>query len=596
MFSGTTEGRRFSKKLAELGVAVTVCVATPLGAEEQGEMAGITVHAGRLQPDAMAALLAGADLCVDATRNIRAAAVQAGVEYRRLLRAQSPLPPGCAVFETAAQAAEYLAGTEGNILLATGAKELAVFAGLEPARLYPRVLPTPEGIAACEAANVPHRNIIAMQGPFSLALNKALITQFQIRYLVTGNTNFSVLQGDFAMVTLIGMGSGKWEALSAQAQQAVRRAGLVFGAKRLLAGLPADCTARQFALYQPADILETLAQNPGQDAAVLYSGDTGFYSGASGLLTPLRALGIPARVYPGVSSIQLLSAALGRPWQDWKLVSAHGCACDPVAECMMNRSVFFLTGGTETPASLCQKLTDAGMGEAHGVVGENLGTEAEAIRYGSAAELAGQSFAPLSVLLVENFDLPQLRAPGFPDESFIRSEVPMTKQEVRAAALAKLAVMPTDTLWDVGAGTGSVSVELALAAPKGRVYAVECEPDACELIRKNRAKFHACNLILIEGRAPDVLADLPAPDAVFIGGTKGGMEAVLDEVLGKNPNARICISAIALETLGAAIAALTARGLTAEVTQIAVSRTKPAGRLHLLMANNPIFLITGTRK
>lgn len=216
------------------------------------------------------------------------------------------------------------------------------------------------------------------------------------------------------MVTLIGMGSGKWEALSAQAQQAVRSAGLVFGAKRLLAGLPADCTARQFALYQPADILETLAQNPGQDAAVLYSGDTGFYSGASGLLTPLRALGIPARVYPGVSSIQMLSAALGRPWQDWKLVSAHGCACDPVAECMMNRSVFFLTGGTETPASLCQKLTDAGMGEAHGVVGENLGTEAEAIRYGSAAELAGRSFAPLSVLLVENFDLPQLRAPGLP--------------------------------------------------------------------------------------------------------------------------------------------------------------------------------------
>ena len=228
------------------------------------------------------------------------------------------------------------------------------------------------------------------------------------------------------MVTLIGMGSGKWEALSAQAQQAVRSAGLVFGAKRLLVGLPPECTARQFALYQPADILETLAQNSGQDAAVLYSGDTGFYSGASGLLTPLRALGIPARVYPGVSSIQLLSAALGRPWQDWKLVSAHGCACDPVAECMMNRSVFFLTGGTETPASLCQKLTDAGMGEAHGVVGENLGTEAEAIRYGSAAELAGQSFAPLSVPLVENFDLPQLRAPGFPDESFIRSEVPMT--------------------------------------------------------------------------------------------------------------------------------------------------------------------------
>ena len=193
VFSGTTEGRRFSQKLAAMGAEVTVCVATPLGAEEQGEMAGITVHAGRLLPDAMAALLAGADLCVDAThpyavdvtRNIRAAAAQAGVEYRRLLRAQSPLPEGCAVFETAAQAAAYLAGTAGNVLLATGAKELAAFAALDPARLYPRVLPTPEGIAACEAANIPHRNIIAMQGPFSRQLNKVLIEQFHIRYLVT---------------------------------------------------------------------------------------------------------------------------------------------------------------------------------------------------------------------------------------------------------------------------------------------------------------------------------------------------------------------------------------------------------------------------
>ena len=286
----------------------------------------------------------------------------------------------------------------------------------------------------------------------------------------------------------------------------------------------------------------------------------------------------------------------GRSWQEWKLVSAHGCACDPVAECMTNKAVFFLTGGTETPATLCRKLAAAGMGAAHGVVGENLGTEAEAIRYGSAAELAGQNFAPLSVLLVENFDLPQFRSQGWPDEAFTRGDVPMTKQEVRAAALAKLAVTPTDTLWDVGAGTGSVSVELALAAPKGRVYAVECEPDACALIRKNREKFRAYNLTLIEGKAPEALDGLPAPDAVFIGGTKGGMEAVLDAVLTKNAAARICISAIALETLSAAITALTARGLTAEVTQIAVSRTKPAGRLHLLMANNPTFLITGTRK
>ena len=193
MFSGTTEGRRFSKKLAELGVAVTVCVATPLGAEEQGEMAGITVHAGRLQPDAMAALLAGADLCidathpyaVDATKNIRTACAAAGVEYHRLLRAESPLPAGSMVFASAAHAAGFLARTQGNVLLATGAKELSAFAVLEPARLFPRVLPTREGIAACEEADIPHKNIIAMQGPFSYALNRALMEQFAIRFLVT---------------------------------------------------------------------------------------------------------------------------------------------------------------------------------------------------------------------------------------------------------------------------------------------------------------------------------------------------------------------------------------------------------------------------
>ena len=212
-----------------------------------------------------------------------------------------------------------------------------------------------------------------------------------------------------------------------------------------------------------------------------------------------------------------------------------------------------------------------------------------------ARELAEQTFAPLSVLLIEREALPSRRTPGLPDEAFIRGAVPMTKQEVRAAALAKLAVAPTDILWDVGAGTGSVSVELALAAPAGQVYAVECDPEACALIQQNREKFAAYNLTLIEGKAPEALDMLPAPDAVFIGGTKGNMDAVVDAVLHKNPAARLCITAIALETLSAAVTALTAHGLSAEVTQIAVNRTKTAGSLHLLMANNPVFLITGAR-
>ena len=399
-------------------------------------------------------------------------------------------------------------------------------------------------------------------------------------------------------VTLIGMGSGQPENLTLQGLAALRQADLILGARRLLAVLPAGCTENRAAAYRPDEVAELLQTSGAENAVLVYSGDTGFYSGASAMMEKLEALGVRARVLPGLSSVQLLAAAVGRPWQDWTLVSAHGCACDPVAECLTagGKPVFFLTGGAETPASLCGRLAAAGLGDAHVLVGEELGRAEEKILFGTAQEFAQKQFASLSVLLVEHLPQPPRRVPGFPDEAFHRGEVPMTKQEVRAAALAKLAVQPGDTLWDVGAGTGSVSVELALAAPRGHVYAVECDPEACGLIRQNRETFHACNLTLVEGRAPAALADLPAPDAVFIGGTKGGMEAVVDTVLARNPNARICISAIALETLSAAVAALTAHGLAAEVTQIAVSRTRPAGRLHLLMANNPIFLITGERK
>ena len=325
---------------------------------------------------------------------------------------------------------------------------------------------------------------------------------------------------------------------------------------------------------------------------LVYSGDTGFYSGASAMMEKLEALGVRARVLPGLSSIQLLAAALGRPWQGWNLVSAHGRTCDPVAECMQGRPTFFLTGGSEDPATLCAQLAAEGFGDVQAVVGQCLGTPEEKIFRGSVKELAAGRFNSLSVLLVEAAEVLPRRAPGLPDEAFERGDVPMTKQEVRAAVLAKLAVRPEDILWDVGAGTGSVSVELALAAPRGRVYAVECDPEACALIRQNKEKFAVRNLTLVEGTAPAALENLPAPDAVFIGGTKGNLAAVVEAALARNPAARVCISAIALETLSAAVAALTAHGLQAEVCQISVSRAKAAGKLHLLMANNPIFLIT----
>lgn len=394
-------------------------------------------------------------------------------------------------------------------------------------------------------------------------------------------------------VTLIGMGSGQPENLTLQGLAALRQADLILGARRLLAVLPAGCTENRAAAYRPDEVAELLQTSGAENAVLVYSGDTGFYSGASSMMEKLEALGVRARVLPGLSSIQLLAAALGRPWQGWNLVSAHGRTCDPVAECMQGRPTFFLTGGSEDPATLCAQLAAEGFGDVQAVVGQCLGTPEEKLFRGSVKELAAGRFNSLSVLLVEAAEVLPRRAPGLPDEAFERGDVPMTKQEVRAAVLAKLAVRPEDILWDVGAGTGSVSVELALAAPRGRVYAVECRPEGCALIKANREKFRTRNLVLVERLAPAALSDLPAPDAVFIGGSKGSLAAIVDAALDKNPDARICVSAIALETLSAAVAALTAKGRTVQVSQIAVSRAKAVGGLHLMMAQNPIYLITG---
>lgn len=194
VFGGTTEGRRLSRALAAAGVPVTVSVATAYGAALEGAAEGLTVRTGRLEADGMAALLAGAALCVDATHpyarlasaNIRAACRMAGVRCLRLLRPASPLPPDALTAADAAGAARLLAGTEGRVLLATGAKELDAFAALAGSgRLYARVLPACAALEACRAAGIPAGNIVAMQGPFSRELNAALLRQFGIRWLVT---------------------------------------------------------------------------------------------------------------------------------------------------------------------------------------------------------------------------------------------------------------------------------------------------------------------------------------------------------------------------------------------------------------------------
>ena len=192
IFGGTTEGRELSRLLSEAGASVTVCVATEYGGEEQGSVPGVEIRVGPVSAEEKQRLLHDAELCVDAThpyarhvtQSVKAACEAAGTEYLRLLRPASETGDTLS-FDSAAETAAWLNEREGRVLLTTGAKELSAFAALDPERLFPRVLPSHEALSACEALGIPHRNIIAMQGPFSREMNAAMIRQYGVRYVVS---------------------------------------------------------------------------------------------------------------------------------------------------------------------------------------------------------------------------------------------------------------------------------------------------------------------------------------------------------------------------------------------------------------------------
>lgn len=387
-------------------------------------------------------------------------------------------------------------------------------------------------------------------------------------------------------LTLIGCGCGR-DSLSLEALEAIRGSALLLGSPRLLSWFP---EAARRSARSAGEITDALRQADEQTVAVLFSGDSGFYSGAGAILAEPE--GEAAILLPGLSSVQLLAARLREPWQDWRLCSAHGRSCDPVAEVCEGKTVFFLTGGKQGPAELCRELAEAGLGFLGAAAGENLGAPEERVSRGTVEEFASGSFDPLSVLLVRPAPRALRRCPGLPDESFLRLEgVPMTKQAVRALILARLGVGPEDCCWDVGTGSGSVAVELALQGR--RVYSVERDEKAFHLAEQNRRKFGAWNLRLIRGSAPEALEALPKPDAVFVGGSGGTLRETLLAVRRANPAARVCVSAVTLETLHEAAETLKELGSMTDVIQIAVSQSRSAGGLTMMTAQNPVYLITG---
>ena len=388
-------------------------------------------------------------------------------------------------------------------------------------------------------------------------------------------------------VTVIGIGINA-DTLTFEAAKAIKSAQVLAGARRVLdlvSDIYKDAPIRLYPYYLPSEISGIIAAEDAERFAVLVSGDVGFYSAAAGLASALNDCGV--NFIPGVSTVNAFFARLQLPWQDAAFVSAHGRETDIAGFVRRNRFSFALTGNNA--GELGAKLSQCGFGAVKIYVGENLGAKQERIYETVAEDLTRKKFPPLTVLLFQNDEFDDRTPIGLPDGGFLRLDgIPMTKSETRAVVMSKLNLKPTAVCFDIGAGTGSVTVEMALAAYRGHIYAVERKKEAVCLILKNCAAFHIGNVKAINGEAPAAIEGLPAPDAVFIGGGGRKIGHIIKTVWNKNPNARVVITAVSIETVQTALAAFKDAAANYEIVQISAARANNVRGLHIMQAQNPI--------
>lgn len=644
VFAGTTEGYALCEFLAENRVSVYACAATEYGGSLLQENEFLHVSAGRLKTEDMEELFRkeNPEIVLDAThpyaaevtKNIRTACESADVLYQRILRPEGEKNSEAIYVESTEEAAAFLSGTEGNIFLTTGSKELAKFTGIPDykERLFARVLSIPSVIRSCAELGIEGKHLIGMQGPFSAEINEAMLRQFQCSYLVTKDTGLAggfpekmeacqrcgvtpVIIGrplkeeglslqdarvflskmfGFTLsqkISLVGIGMGAEKTLTLEGKKALNEAELLIGAKRMTEAVqkPGQMVLHE---YRSEKIVEYIREHPKyRTVAIALSGDVGFYSGAKKLINQLDG---NVEVICGISSVVYFMSKIGLSWDDAKIVSAHGRNCNLISLIRHNPKVFSILGTEDGVAVLASRLVYYGMGDVTLYVGENLSYENEKIFHDKAANLTEYRGDALSVVTACNEKAtPMSAVHGISDGEFLRGKAPMTKEEVRTVSLSKLRLSEDSVCYDVGAGTGSVSVEMALRAWMGQVYAIEKKEDALALLKENKKKFAVDNLAIIPGVAPEAMTELPAPTHAFIGGSSGNMQDIINLLLEKNPKVRIVINCITLETVTEAMNAIRDFGLEdVDIVQLAAARSKSIGRYHMMMGENPIYIIS----
>lgn len=400
-------------------------------------------------------------------------------------------------------------------------------------------------------------------------------------------------------IDVIGMGPGNVDLLTRRAVEAIRESDIILGAPRLMERL--DKIGEINATRMPCQLGEIKsliqAHKDKKKIGILASGDIGFYSIAKWVQKEFKEA-YKVECINGISSLQYFCNKLNKSYEDIKTISVHGRENKVLGAVMSYSNVFVLTGGTYKVQDVCKMLCKAGLEDVSVYIGEKLSYEEERVLSGRAKDFVNIDFEDLAVMLIEKSSEEEWDyvTPGIPDEAFIRGKVPMTKEEVRSVCLSKLRIKKSDILYDVGAGTGSVAIEMARQAKAGWVYALEKKEEAIELIHANKEKFRAYNMDVIQAECPKGLEALPQPDKVFIGGSTGKLQAIIGLIASKNPKVRIVVTAITLETLQEVLEAAKLYHFEVDCTHIMSATSKKVGGYHMMMGQNPIFILTMERE
>lgn len=635
LFAGTTEGRELCEKYADKNILIDVYTATDYGGELLPERRNINIHSGRLDAQEIASEIKRLDpfLVVDAThpyateisKNLREVS---GYRYVRLLRAELPKVKAMYV-ESVDKAVAIVNRSRGNVLITTGSKDLEKYTVIKDYknRCIIRMLPEEENIKKALELGFSQDNIITEQGPFSTKDNISHINKYSIKYLISKESGtaggfsekyYACQSCNAAMIVIkrpaeegykasevykiiekamsekqidiIGIGLGDPDTMTLEAYKHIKRAEVIIGAKRMLETV--DATGKEtYCEYKAEKIKEIIDGSIYNRIAVLFSGDVCIHSGAIGLSKLLEDYDV--KVIQGISSVTYLAARLGISWAGSKVISHHGRETDIAADVRKNKSVFVLTSGNV--AEICQKLIDGGLENVHVCVGEKLSYADEKILAGYPSDFINMGFDTVTIMYIENLNYGKKLEIGIDDDEFIRGSVPMTKSEVRTLVVTALGIKENSVIYDIGAGTGSVSIECARLSEKGMVYSIESNENAVDLIARNREKFGIENMEIIHGYAADILPSLPKADIAFIGGSKGQLEDIVKILVEKGTDT-IVMTAIAIENAVKMIELAKLYNMEYNIKQVLITRGKKLADITMMLGENPVYIIKCKKK